>query len=313
VDGRLEEDFRLAAIEGGQRGEGFWASLKAVAELAHAADFLMRDARAGVAARGQRWMAHAWREIGEGEVVRTAIAADARFLPAVLAYVPFHLAGRELAEVPRMRDVVDRQLTGAVLRPIEWTFVVPALELLGLGGAATAAQRALAKEHSVIGKRPGADMVRDDAYILVHECYYAARWGHEVPSYSDVGAEGYVGAILPALVARACADEDADLLAELILASRTTLQHAVAPEAYEIVERAQTAAGNLEGRGAVEADPAEAAGSAGLAAPAAPAAPAALERSSGPPIREARFQRLGHPTMSRTYHTTLAAIMAWVS
>jgi hypothetical protein len=328
IDRRLESDFRVARIDAGARDEGFWASLKAVAELAHAADFLMRDARQDVAAQGRRWLAHAWAEVGEGEVIGAALAADPRFLPAVLSLVPFHLAGRERAGLD---DIVARQLRAAALQPLEWTFVVPALELLGLVDAASNQQRAMARQRSVLARPLGADMARDDVYILVHECYYASRWGHEVARYDGRAIEGYVGAILAALIRRACAGSDADLLAELILASRTTLQGAVDPQALEIVERAQTAEGNIQdlecpaecggggmneggigkGGGTSRGGRDDEVGRTGETGGGRDEA----GRVEGSTAREpgSRFQRLAHPTMSRTYHTTLAAIMAWAS
>jgi len=274
IDTRLETSFRLAPFDGDRREGPFWASLRAIGELAHAADFLIRNPCPAAVALGRRWLDHAWRETAGGEVILAALAADPRFLPGTLAFVPFQLAGCDRADV---REVIARQLRFAALPPLDWTFVVPALELLGIPAAR---HRPLAAPYSVLARQLGPGMPRDAAYILAHECSYAARWGHEPPRLGEA-ASRYVHAILPALVARSCTDQETDLLADLILASCTT-GVPVAPAAFDALELAQTLDGNVAERA----------------------------RRSSPTLR---FQRLSHPTLDRTYHTTMATIMAWAT
>src|ERR1051325_51198 len=59
IDSRLETSFRLAPFDGDRREGPFWASLRAIAELAHASDVLLRNPRPGAAALGRRWLEHA--------------------------------------------------------------------------------------------------------------------------------------------------------------------------------------------------------------------------------------------------------------
>ena len=264
-------DFRLARWMGSS-DDAFWASIKAIAELAHAGDFLARAPGAEQRSLGAAWIDLAWDEVEHGATIRNVIAADPRFLPVVLTYVPFHLIGRRSAEVS---DAIARQAPRATLGPIEWSLVAPVLEILDV--PVPAAATTAAREHSVLTRRPPVDtMAPDAAYILAHECFYASRWGHEPARYADANARDYVHETLAALMERATRAGDADLLAELILAALVTRTD-VDARALEVVERAQTPTGNVV----------------------------------PPPRLLTRHQRFVHPTMPRTYHTTLAAIMAW--
>jgi hypothetical protein len=248
--------------------DAFWASLKAVAELAHAADFLRRMPDAAWHATGDRWLDHAWREVGHGEVIVEVIAKEARFLPVALTFVPFHLAG---LRAQRVLDAIAAQLPRAELVPLEWTFVLPALAILELPVPSRPMQSVLVR------RTPAAELSLDDTYTLAHECFYVARWGHASPSI-DAETAAYVADVLPALVERFRGAGDADVLAELVLASRTC-GVAVAAGASEAIAAAQAPEGNVV-----------------------------------PPARlVSEHRRFVHATMSRTYHTTLAAIMAWAS
>ena len=248
--------------------DAFWASLKAVAELAHAADFLRRMSDAVWHATGDRWLDLAWREVGRGELIAQAIAKDPRLLPVALTFVPFHLAGLRSA---RAVDTIASQLPAATLAPLEWTFVLPALAILGIPAPARPTQSVLAR------RAPAAELSVDETYTLAHECFYVAHWGHVAPAFDDATA-AYVAAALPALVDRFRAERDADVLAELVLASQTC-RVAVAAEASQAIAAAQAPEGNIV----------------------------------PPPRLVTTHRRFVHPTMSRTYHTTLAAIMAWAS
>jgi len=263
IDSRLG-DFALAPARS-DHDEPFWASLKALAELAHAGDFLHRAKDP----RGARWVNHAWQQVRHGELLHEVLAKDPRLLPVILTMIPFHLTAHHHAGVLAIaREHVPR----AELSALEWTFVIPALEILGIAVAddIRARGRARSVRH---GESPAADLQDDAAYILAHECFYAARWGHASPLPDE-----YLASTLPMLVERARANADADLLAEVILASRCS-NIRYDPRVFEVLAAAQTPAGNI----------------------------------LPPPRLETQHRRFVHPTMSRTYHTTLAAIMAWAA
>lgn len=264
-------DFTLARWRGDAADEAFWASLKAIAELAHAGDFLVRTPDATSRVIGRAWLDRAWDQTERGAAIRRVLAADPRFLPVALTVIPFHLAGlRDAATL----DVIRAQLPRTTMSALEWTFVVPALDILGIAAPAAGAQRA--REHGILARRPPADTLpQDAAYILAHECFYATSWGH-TEARLDAELARYVATALASLVERAIAARDADLLAELILATRTH-RLAVDPRALDVVEEAQGPDGNV----------------------------------IPPPRLDTRHRRFVHPTMPRTYHTTLAAIMAW--
>lgn len=253
IDGRLRE-FVLAPWQRGAQDERFWASLKAVGELAHAGDWLSRTVDP---IRGRRWLDHACREVRDGELLRAVLARDPRFLPAVLVVVPFHLAGRG---DPATVDVVRAQLPHATLSDLEWTFVAPALEILGV--AHDRGRRGLAAG-------PGADA----AYVLAHECFYATRWGHGRAADED---RAYAARTLPAMIASA--RSNVDLLAELVLAA-CCMEVPIDAGTLEMLDAAQASDGSI----------------------------------TPPSHVSTRLPRFAHPTMQRTYHTTLAAIMAWAA
>jgi Domain of unknown function (DUF6895) len=247
--------------------------VKAVAELAHAAEVLERSEQPGAAATGRRWMDHAWRQIDGGEVIRELIAADARFVPAVITFLPFHLSGRTSA---RLTATLAAQLAVAPLDPLGCTMTVPAAQILG--ARPPPALVAGARPLSVLASRTAPAVLPQDAvYVLVHECLYETRWGRRAPGWDDATA-AYVAAALPALIERFTADLDADLLAELALAVHAVSADRVPDPAWAALAGAQVAGGNVE--------------------------PARLVTI---------FPRLPHPVLTRTYHTTLVAIMAWAS
>lgn len=267
---RQVADFALTPWQRRAEDEAFWASLKAIAELVHAGDYLVRGSEAHLRESGSRWIAHGWEQVGRGAIHRELLATP-RFLPVVLTVVPFHLAGH--VDPPTL-DVIGAGARAAVLSPLEWTLVVPALDILGVDCPVSA--RALARERSVLG-RATVDLAQDDQYILAHECFYASRWGHAPPTL-DAPTMATLERVLPALVERARSAADADALAELLLASRC-MRFEVDPNAFSVLAAACSADGNV-----------------------VPSTPL-----------HTRHRRFAHPTMSRTYHTTLASIMAWAA
>lgn len=244
------------------------ASIKAIGDLAHAADVLERAGDP----RGTAWLTAATAALAGGERIRELIAASPMYAPAAVTFLPFELAGRGN---PALIATLAAQVTRAELPPLAWTMLVPTLELYGI--APTAAMRAAAARTSVLANRtPAARLPEDAVYVLAHECMYATRWGRTRPAWDDA-TSAYAARALPELIDRAIAARDADLLAELVLATHAALDICVAPAAWDMLAAAQAPAGNVE-------------------------PPATLITM---------FPRLPHPTLGRTYHTTLVAIMAW--
>ncbi len=174
---------------------------------------------------------------------------------------------------PRLTATLADQVRRAQLPPLAWTMLVPTLELYGIPPTAT--MRAAARRTSVLANETDAAVMPfDAAYVLAHECMYATRWGREPPRWSE-RVDDYARRVLPALAMRAAAAADADLLAELALAHHAVTGDAL--EIWEVLEAAQLPAGNV----------------------------------APPPQLVTMFPRLPHPQLTRTYHTTLVAIMAW--
>jgi len=250
------------------------AALKAFGDLAHAADILERSAQPALAAIGQRWMELAVRQLAGGERIRELIAAAPIYAPAAVMFLPLHLSGRPC---PALYATLAAQIRGAELPPLAWTMLVPSLELYDI--EPTAVMRAQARRMSVLAAGTAAALLpQDAAYVLVHECMYATRWGRCPPRW-DRDTSAYVAQTLPELIERRTADRDADLVAELILAAHAALGACAAPRAWDALLAAQTPAGNVE------------------------------------PLARlvTMFPRLPHPVLTRTYHTTLVSIMAWTA
>jgi hypothetical protein len=247
------------------------ATIKAVAELGHAAEVLGRSARPGAAETGRRWMDLAWERLDGGETIRQLVAADPQFVPVAITYLPFALAGRVNE---RLRATVAAQLPRTVMDPLGWTMTVPALAILGV--PATPIMEERARPMSVLANRTRPELLPQDAvYLFAHECLYETRWGQRPPGWGATAAE-YVLAALPALLERWRAAGDPDVLAELVAALHAVRPGCVPQAAWDLIGRAQQPAGNM--------------------------APNRLVTI---------FPRLPHPVLTRTYHTTLVAIMAW--
>jgi hypothetical protein len=214
----------------------------------------------------------AWDETVRGELIRAVIATDPKFVPTAITYLPFHLAGwRNEA----LRATIAAEVPNATMVPLGWAMTVPALRMFGI--APTPAMEAEARRISVLAQRtPPERLPQDAVYLFAHECVYATEWGRHAARFDEPTA-AYVAAALPALVA--LHREDADVVAELILAVHAVSAGCVADEVWDILEGAQEPAGNVR-----------------------------------PPDKLVTiFERLVHPVLERTYHTTLVAIMAWSS
>src|SRR5262249_4872802 len=82
-------DDRIAAFHVDGAANQLLPSLKAIAELAHAGELLMRTSEP----RGRRWLEHAWTMTERGELLCKLIHANPRLVIAATTLVPFHLAG----------------------------------------------------------------------------------------------------------------------------------------------------------------------------------------------------------------------------
>lgn len=265
-------DSRLAKFEI-HSPQALLASLKAVAELAHAADYLLRSEDPRWRAVGGRWLERAWEAIRGGTLVREVIAADPRFVLTSIVFLPFYLCGRRHAG---MHAAVAEQIKSVSMGRLEWTLMVPTLDIYGIPYSAAATHEARVISPLANRQEP-ATMPRDAAYLFAHECLYATRWGHEAPIF-DPETAAYVGRALHELVDRFSQVGDADVLAEIILAIHATERGCVDPAIWKILTAAQGEAGNLE-----------------------------------TPEFMSMVPRAEHPHMTRTYHSTLVAIMAWAS
>ena len=257
-------------IRAGISFEGVVTSLKAVAELAHAADFLLRSSQSTSVEFGKRWMDFAWDQMRQGELIRKLLLKDHRLFPIAATYLPFHLVGLQNDE---LGETIAERLPLAVMNDASWSLMIPALLAMKFQIGHELEEKAHSR--SVLSnKTMAASLSDDDFYILMHECLYATAWGrHPIPH--DPEGKGYLASILPELVARSL--DNADLLAEAILVSHLVTPACVEPQAWEALKYAQAETGNV-----VSPDP------------------VATE-----------FPRIKHPALGRTYHTTIAAILAW--
>ncbi|HEY0254905.1 MAG TPA: hypothetical protein VGC41_25440 [Kofleriaceae bacterium] len=168
-------------------------------------------------------------------------------------------------------ETLRRQVAIAQLPSLAWTMLVPTLELCGISPSAE--MISLARKTSVLAQKSDpARIPFDAAYVLAHECMYATKFSREDPPW-DAATTAYACAALVTLEQRARAAADADLWAELAIAYRAVTGTRWLDTSFF----SQTRAGNVE-------------------------PPAELTSI---------FPRLPHPRLSRTYHTTLVAIMAW--
>jgi len=259
-----------------RKRESIAAAVKAVAELAHAADFLLRSPAARHHAAAQAWLDQAWAELEQGELLRELIAANPRLIPFATALLPFHLRGYRN---PTLVSTIAAQARCVRMGPLNWTLLVPVLRLLDLDP--TPEMCAQADSLSVLQSQPHAQAMPADAvYVLTHECMYACGLGR-YPLRGTESQAAYLRHVLPELVERFVDMKDADIVAELLLAC-----HAVAIQptarAEQILITAQIADGCVM----------------------------TVDASQLPATILPRFS---HPRLGRHYHTTLVAIMAWAA
>lgn len=93
--------------------------------------------------------------------------------------------------------------------------------LLGkLGHEPPESVESLARKTMLAAKRPTNSLSVEDVYGLVHEIFVLSSYGDEPVRWPTPESRLYAHAALPALVQRAIRDNDADLLAELLVAMR---------------------------------------------------------------------------------------------
>jgi hypothetical protein len=250
-------DANLEAFAFDRDREFRFASLKALAELAHAADVLSTCS----GATASRWLDYAWSELEGGQAIAAIIDEDVRFAPLAITFLPFHLAGRTNAALAK--QIAELDATKLDRRTA--MLLAPALRLFGVHS-----------EHAGLSiDRPSA-FSEDDSYIFAHECLYASAFGRQRPDWT-AETVGYVTTTTNVLLERYA--HDADVLAELTFVRHASLTLCVGESAWAALARAQTASGNI----------------------------VAIEKTN------TAFPRVRHRRLARTYHSTLAAIMAWAS
>jgi hypothetical protein len=174
-----------------------------------------------------------------------------------------------------LRATIARMLEQAVMEDAAWTLMVPAISSMEIALEPALIEKA--RPRSVLANRTEVALLSDDdIYLLTHECLYATGWGRRAASV-DRATHDYLLRTLPLLVVRT--RDNADLLAESILVSHLVALTCVDQTAWDALEEAQLEAGNV-------------------------VSPEAINTA---------FPRAKHPALGRTYHTTIASILAWMS
>jgi hypothetical protein len=121
-----------------------------------------------------------------------------------------------LAAVARRAPAIERDLPN---RPIHWQMGLSyLLEKLGRKPPVT---RDELMGKGLLAARRGTDSLSvEDVYALVHEVFYLSDQGDRDMKWPSADARLWAQAALPFLVRRAIRDDDADLLAELLVATR---------------------------------------------------------------------------------------------
>lgn len=199
-------------------------SIKAIGELAHAAERLRRPT----------WLAHAWHALEEGALLDTIIGEQPRHVLCATLLPVFARAGLVSRE---LLAKLAQQAERAVLSREEWGYVAPALEALGIPAPAAAIAR-----RSLLAERP-LPWILDLAatYQLVHETFYATDWG-AAPERLAADSAQYLGHWLPVWTAFYCDAGDTDLVAELVLSAHCA-GICAEPAAWRLLAAAQRSDG----------------------------------------------------------------------
>lgn len=269
VDDRID-DFRINGPKDAPPSNERLAALKALAELAHAANALIRSGTDPDT--GRQWLEFAWEQIEHGEVLTHLVSLDPKFSLTAIAFLPFHLAD---LHSPRLYAALTTQIEHVSMGPLEWALLGPTLQILKIVPVPPASH--CADEASVLATMPPMSAMAIDAvYLFAHECLYACRWGRRVPEF-NTDQWTYIERTLTALTVRFRDSHDPDVLAEIILATHGLGLGCAPQDAWRVLYTAQTKAGNIVPKEATVD----------------------------------QLRRLHHPRFTRTYHSTLVAIMAF--
>lgn len=233
-------DGHLAAFFVERSAEQLLPSIKAIAELAHAAELLLRQPDAGLQQQGARWLEHAWAALGSGQLIARLVKAEPKLLVAATTLVPFRLAGKAMDGVV---SVLGQQAVLAPLAASHWALLSTVLPALGVPLPEDLASAAL--RGSVLAKRPApAQLSLDDVYMLIHECLGRSAWTKN-KLWATVEEQGYLDAVLPRLTAFCIDARDNDLVAELVLATHTLPFACTPPEVWSFLLSTQEATGRF--------------------------------------------------------------------
>jgi hypothetical protein len=233
-------DGHLAAFFVERSAEQLLPSIKAIAELAHAAELLLRHPDEGLQRRGQLWLEHAWAALDSGQLIARLIKAEPKLLLAATTLVPFRLAGKAMDGV---RSLLEQQAVLAPLAAPQWTLLSTVLPTLGVALPEDVASAAL--RGSVLAQRPApAQLSLEAVYMLIHECLGRSAWtGNKL--WATVEEQGYLDALLPRLTAFFLEAHDIDVLAELALATHTLPFACCSPQVWPCLLSAQEPSGRF--------------------------------------------------------------------
>lgn len=233
-------DQHLAAFQVERSAEQLLASIKAIAELAHTAELLLRHPDAELQRRGAGWLEHAWAALDSGQLVARLIKAEPKLLLAATTLVPFRLAGKPMDAVSAL---LGQQAVLAPLTAPQWTLLATVLPTLGVAlpeDVASAARRG-----SVLAQRPApAQLSLEAVYMLIHECLGRSAWTQN-KLWATVEEQAYLDALLPQLTAFFLAARDSDVVAELVLATHTLPFACCAADVWPCLLAAQEPSGRF--------------------------------------------------------------------
>lgn len=264
MDGHLASFFVERSVE------QLLPSIKAIAELAHTAELLLRHPDAALRQQGERWLEHAWAALDSGQLIARLVKAEPRLLLAATTLVPFRLAGKSPDAAVA---VFAEQVLRAPLTAPQWTLLSTVLPTLGVplpDDIVSAAKRG-----SVLAARPAPALLSlESVYILIHECLGRSAWtGNKL--WATVEEQTYLDVLLPQLAAHFVQARDMDVVAELVLATHTLPLLCCAEDVWPCLLSAQEPSGRF-----------------------------------CPPARRVTPLQRGDDEFASGYHTTLVTIMA---
>lgn len=233
-------DGHLAAFFVERSAEQLLPSIKAIAELAHTAELLLRHPEAELRQQGQRWLEHAWAALDAGQLIARLVKAEPRLLLAATTLVPFRLAGKSQDAAV---TVIAEQVLRAPLTSPQWTLLSTVLPTLGvpLPDDITSA----ARRGSVLVARPApAQLSLESVYLLIHECLGRSAWTGD-KLWATVEEQAYLDVLLPRLLAHFIEVRDTDVVAELVLTTHTLPLRCCADDVWPYLLAAQEPSGRF--------------------------------------------------------------------